>query len=92
MYGGHEDSRPYLAKIRETYSGVEVVPSHFGPLRQAGQEGPGLCVPDEGRFFRRRGSKDLLDLGDLVEVIPARKDRLVGDHLSQDAADAPHVH
>ena len=77
---------------KATYSRIEVVPSHFGPLRQAGQERPCLGVPDESRFLWRWGPKDLLDLRDLVQVIPARKDGFVGDHLRQDAADAPHVH
>jgi hypothetical protein len=75
-----------------THPRVQVVPSDLRPLRQAGQEGSCFDVSDEGRLFRRRRPQHLLDLRDLVEVVPARKNRPVGNHFGQNAAHAPHVH
>mmetsp|Transcript_5980 Transcript_5980/g.17996 ORF Transcript_5980/g.17996 Transcript_5980/m.17996 type:complete len:257 (-) Transcript_5980:263-1033(-) len=44
----------------------------------------------EGRSPRR--AQDLVDLGDLVELVCAGKERREREHLKKDAADPPHVH
>ena len=43
-------------------------------------------------LVRRRGAEDLVDLGDLVELVGAREERVEREHLEEDAAHAPHVH
>lgn len=50
-----------------------------------------LIIDDTVEVFRARRSENAKNVVQLVQVVLAREDGSIGEHLSQDAADRPHV-
>ena len=50
-----------------------------------------LGVGDEGQIIFAGAAKNLLDLANLVQVMFARKHRLIVDHFSENTANTPDI-